>query len=204
MTSLPDHVLRLSDLSSRGATDVVLDPDASGRAAIAAELGLRDLRKFRFAARLEPRGRRDWTLSGDLGATVVQDCVVTLAPVVTRIDEPVARRYLADFALPEGGSEVEMPEDDTAEPLPATLDLYEVALEALALALPAWPRAEGVGLDRIAVAEPGVAPMTDAEAKPFAGLAALRGRLDALGPGDGTDESAGKGSARKDDAPGEK
>lgn len=186
MTDLPEHVLRLADLSSRRETEVVLEPGPEARAAIAAELGLRELRKFRVAARLAPQGRSDWMLTGDLGATVVQDCVVTLAPVVTRIDEPLTRLYLAGFATPEGGTEVEMPEDDSAEPLPATLDLYDVALEALSLALPAWPRAEGVGLDQSVFAEPGVEPMTDDEAKPFAGLAALRAKL---GAGDPDDES---------------
>ena len=182
MTDLPHHVLRLSDLSGRSETEIVLEPDAGQRAAIAAELGLRDLRKFRFAARLYPLGRSDWTLNGDLGATVVQDCVVTLAPVTTRLDETITRRFLADFAPPEGGTEIEMPEDDTAEPLPATLDLYEVAIEALSLSLPAWPRAEGVELDQSTFAEPGVKPMTDDDAKPFAGLAGLREKLDADDP----------------------
>jgi uncharacterized metal-binding protein YceD (DUF177 family) len=88
----------------------------------------------------------------------------------------VARRYLAEMPEPEG-DEVEMPEDDTAEPLPATLDLFAVLSEALALALPQYPRAEDAELGEAVFAAPGVAPMTDEEAKPLAGLAALRDRL---------------------------
>ena len=151
-------------------------PDAEGRARIAAELDLSALRKLRFAGRLVPEGSRDWRLEGQLGATVVQPCVVTAEPVTTRIDEPVLRRYLADMEEPEG-DEVEMPEDDTAEPLPATLDLSAIMVEALALALPLYPRAEGAALDQAVFAPPGVAPLTDEEAKPLAGLAALRDRL---------------------------
>ena len=41
------------------------------------------------------------------------------------------------------GDEVEMPEDDTVEPMPEVIDLAEVAAEALALALPLYPRAPG-------------------------------------------------------------
>lgn len=182
MTALPEHVLRLSDLSNRSETEIILGPSSDQRAAIAEELGLTGLRKFRFAARLAPHGHSDWRLTGDLGATVVQDCVVTLAPVSTRIDETVSRRYLADYVPPEGGTEVEMPDDDTAEPLPAAIDLYAVAIEALALALPPWPRAEGVALEETAFAAPGIAPMRDEDAKPFAGLAALRDKLDADTP----------------------
>ena len=66
-----------------------------------------------------------------------------------------------------------MPEDETADPLPARLDLADVMAEALALALPAWPRAEGVAPVDLTVTEPGKTPMTDDEAKPFAALKSL-------------------------------
>ncbi len=70
-----------------------------------------------------------------------------------------------------------MPEDDSAEPLPVTIDLGEVMAEALALELPPWPRAEGVEPVEMSVTEPGKTPMTDDDAKPFAGLKALRDKL---------------------------
>ena len=71
-----------------------------------------------------------------------------------------------------------MPEDDEAEPLPAVLDLSEVMQEALALALPAFPRAEGVELGEAVYTEPGAEPMTEEKVKPFAGLAALKKRME--------------------------
>jgi uncharacterized metal-binding protein YceD (DUF177 family) len=151
-------------------------PDAEARARLAADLDLSGLRKLRFSGRLVPEGARDWRLEAQLGATVVQPCVVTAEPVTTRIDEPVLRRYLTDMDEPEG-DEVEMPEDDTAEPLPATLDLSAIMAEALALALPLYPRAAGAALHGAVFAPPGIAPLTDEEAKPLAGLAALRDRL---------------------------
>ena len=95
MSELPSHVLRLGDLPSRHPTDIVLEPEAPARAAIAEALGIQALRKMRLAVTLSPLGRRDWALDGTLGATVVQPCVVTLAPVTTRIEEPVRRRYLS-------------------------------------------------------------------------------------------------------------
>ena len=100
------------------------------------------------------------------------------APIYTTVvwEEDVARRYLEAFEMPEGG-EVEMPGDDEAEALPATLDLSVVMEEALALALPLYPRAEGAGPADAQVAEPGAAPLTDADVKPFAGLRALRDRM---------------------------
>ena len=135
---------------------------------MAAELGIPGVRKLRLEGRLVPEGRQDWRLEATLGATVVQDCVVTLAPVVTRIDEAVERRYLAQLPEMEGG-EHEMGAEDV-EPLPGALDAGEVMLEALALALPPFPRAEGAELGEVVAAAPGVEPLTAERARPFAGL----------------------------------
>lgn len=180
MTELPRNQIRLSDLSNRKATPFSLVPDAGARATIAAELGIEAIRKLRFDGELRPSGAKDWQLDGMLGATVVQLCVVTLAPVTTRIDEAVRRSFLAE--LPEvTGTEVEMPEDDTVEALRESLDLAEVMIEALSLALPPYPRAEGATLGEAVFAPKGVSPMRDEEAKPFAGLAALRENLEKKG-----------------------
>ncbi len=177
MSALPSHILRFADLPTGRPTEAVLEPEAEARAAIAGALGLRGLRKLRFSARLAPLGARDWQLCGTLGATVVQDCVVTLDPVTTRIDEAVERTYLAEMGWEEGG-EVEVPEDVSAEPLPESIDLAAILVEALSLALPPYPRAPGAEVGAAVFTEPGRTPMRDEDARPFAGLAALRDRLD--------------------------
>lgn len=170
--------LRLPELPVSRPTAFAVEPDAGERAEIARRLDVIAIRKLRFEGELHPEGKQDWRLSGHLGATVVQPCVVTLEPVTTRIEEEVRRGYLAHPPEPEGGDEVEMPEDDTAEALPETLDLGQVMEEALALALPAFPRAEGATLGEAVFAEPGKAAMTDDDAKPFAGLKSLRDKLE--------------------------
>ncbi|MEM6386887.1 MAG: DUF177 domain-containing protein [Pseudomonadota bacterium] len=154
-----------------------LAPDEGLRAEIAARLALIGLRKLSFSGSVAPSGAKDLTLNATLGATVVQPCVVTGDPVTTRIDAPIYRAYLAEMEFPTA-EEAEMPEDDTAEPLPSAIDLEAVMEEALALALPDWPRAEGVAPVDITVTKPGVAPMTDEDAKPFAGLKALRDKME--------------------------
>lgn len=170
------HPIRLSDLSDRQATEIELVPERAELDAIAQDLELLGLRKVRLKVRLSPVGKRDWKLTGKLGATVVQPCVATLAPVTTRIDEPVERLYLTKMPQPEAGSEIEM-DDDSVEPLGETIDLGAVLTEALALALPLYPRAEEPGAGDISVTEPGKAPLTDEDVKPFAGLASLRDKL---------------------------
>jgi len=186
---LPQLIVRLSDLRNRAGSVLLLEPTGAECAAVAADLGIPAVRKLRFSATLSPVGRRDWRLEGQLGATVVQDCVVTLDPVTTRIDEPVLRTYLAELPEPAPG-EVEMPQDDSVEPLPATLDLAQVMIEALALALPIYPRAPGVAPLDLTVTEPGKAPLGAADVKPFAGLAGLRDALrrDDDEPQDGSDQ----------------
>lgn len=178
-TSLADQprsVLRLADLATRKPTPFDLTPDAATRDTMARALDIVGLRKLRFHGTLTPVGRTDWQLEATLGATVVQACVITLAPVTTRIDDPVLRQYVAGYEEPDA-TEMEMPEDDTTEPLPAAIDLLAVCQEALSLSLPPFPRAPGATLGEAVFTAPDAAPMTDDDAKPFAGLGALRAAL---------------------------
>jgi uncharacterized metal-binding protein YceD (DUF177 family) len=168
------HPLRLAELPARKPTRFRLAPDAGQRAAIATALGLSALGRIEMQGELRPAGRHDWELDATLSASVTQPCIVTLAPVTTRIDETISRRYLAEMEFP-AEEETEMPEDDTAEPLPAEVDIGAVMVEALALAVPQYPRAEGAEFATAQVAEAGVTPMTDDDMKPFAGLASLLG-----------------------------
>ena len=177
------HSLRVADLPPGRPVEIEITPDRDERNGLAVSLDLLALRKLQFSGTLRPLGRRDWELTGHLGATVVQSCVVTLEPVTTRIETDVERRFLADFTEPEEG-EAEMPEDDAAEELGAYIDPARVMAEELALALPLYPRAEGVDQVVMDVTEPGKTPMTDEDAKPFAKLAELRDKL--KGDGDGT------------------
>ena len=171
--SMPLAVARLPR-SAAVPFDVV--PGADALPLLAGLLGVSHLRKLRFSGRLEAMAGGGWELSGKLGATVVQPCGVTLVPVTTRIDEPVIRRYLPDFPEPPAG-ETELPEDVDAEPLGRTIDPAAVMVEALALAIPAFPRADAVELGEAIFTAPGLAPMTDADAHPMAGLARLRDKL---------------------------
>jgi uncharacterized metal-binding protein YceD (DUF177 family) len=143
-------------------------------------LGLSGLRKLSFEGRLEPLGDNDWQLKARLGATVVQPCVVTLEPVTTRIDTDVARMFIHGF-VDVDAPEAEMPEDDTVEPLGVWIDPAVVMAEALTLVLPEYPRAadaQGSSATTVRITEPGKTPMSDAEARPFAGLAALKQQLE--------------------------
>lgn len=177
MTDRSINRIRTAELTGNRRRAFELAPDAPDRAALADDLGLLTLTQVRFSGELRPHGRSDVALDGRLQAAGDQACVVTLAPVPFALDVRVGRIYVADMPDPDG-DEVEMPADDSREPLPEAVDLEAVMVEALALALPDYPRAPGAELGQAVFTEPGTEPLTDEALRPFAGLAALKGKLE--------------------------
>ncbi len=175
------YVMRLADLPPGQSHGFLVKPSGAERAAIAGLLGVTRLRKLRLKGRVGQVEVDDWRLEAELGATVTQECVVTLEPVVTRIDEPVLRKYVLD---PNGSPQVdqtEMHADDSVEPLRAELDIGAILIEELALALPTYPRAAGNGPFEFRYA-PDNADQRDETTtnatKPFAELANLVNPID--------------------------
>lgn len=172
------RIIAMHRLRDQDGFDFDLAPDEAETKALSRLFEARSVRKMRFSGRLQPAGEGIWTLYAQFGATVVQSCVVTLEPVTTRIDMEVRRRFVPSD--PRAAHEIIVSphdeDDDEIEPLGDRLDLGLVAVEALALALPAYPRCEGVSLETATRNSPGVS-LGEAEVKPFAGLAALRDKL---------------------------
>lgn len=179
---LPSQPYRSALVSGRKTLRFAFAPDDAARAQMARALGLLELPEFSFKGEMSPMGRADVVLLAELAGLVVQPCSITLAPVRSRVKDSVERHYRAEYTEPQG-DEVEIPEDD-ADPLPEIIDVAAVALEALALALPLYPRAKGAELGEAVFAAPGVAPLKADDLKPFAGLAGLAALMKT--PEDGT------------------
>ena len=175
VAGMPSLPFRTQSLATRKPTRFDFRPDAAGRAAIAAALGLLELSKLRLSGEIRPAGRHDFDLVADLTAAAVQPCSVTMAPVPCTVTEPVHRRFVAEMTAPEA-DEIEMV-DAEIDPLPEVIDVAAIAAEALALALPLYPRAPGAALGEAVYAPPGVTPLGDTDLKPFAGLSALADKL---------------------------
>lgn len=179
----PEFILETSALARRKMTRFEYRLDAPQLKALIKLLDLSTLNKVTFTGNLSPAGKRDWALEASLGASAVQPCTITLEPVKTRVEVEVHRRFVAE--LPETSLETSkeaeedefggtaMLDDDTLEPLEREIDLWRVLSEALALALPDYPRVEGAELGTLNVTEPGKDAMTDEGTRPFANLAAL-------------------------------
>ncbi len=168
------RVIQLRQIRGLDQFDFDISPTEAEAPALARLLGARSVRKLRFSGQLTPLGE-GWQLDGQLAATVIQTCVVSLDPVTTRIDQPVRRAFVPETAASQAEVVLTPDEDDDIEPLGDRIDLGLVAIEALALALPPYPRKPGAALGLEAG---GVAPIDESELKPFAALAALRGKLD--------------------------
>jgi len=173
----PDTVIQLADLAGNRPTPFDLVADDALYAQLTAALDVLSVNKFTFSGQIETPADGTVILAGKLGASVVQECVVTLEPVKTRIDTSVERTYTNEQAVPDADSIIEIDADDDHDPLPTEFDLVDIAQEVIALNLPTYPRAPGAALETQVFSEPGIAPMTDEDAKPFAGLAALKDKL---------------------------
>ncbi|MBE9476477.1 MAG: DUF177 domain-containing protein [Proteobacteria bacterium] len=171
------HPIRLGDVpKSKG---ISFDVNFSGTEliAIADVLSAITVKKMRIQGKISPSGKKDWVLQAKVGATVVQTCVITLNPVQTRVDTPVTRKYVTDYVVNPDESVTEMTTDESIEPLVAEIDIAEIAIEAVALALPDYPKSHDAQLETAVFTEAGVTPMTDEDTKPFASLASLKDKL---------------------------
>ena len=121
-----------------------LAADAQARAVVARLAGLAALPRLEASFDVTPRGRGGLRVVGQVSATVVQTCVVTLEPIENEIDEPVDLVFVPAGALPPAGRDgggVEVPLEDAPEPLVGGhIDLGATATEFLILAVDPYPR----------------------------------------------------------------
>ena len=172
------HVLEVATLSRARETSFDLQPEQEIRQQIAELMGMEKLTQMRFKGRLSPRKKTEFRLEARLTASFEQKCVVTLAAIPAVIDEKVARELLP---MPAGTetTEIEIGPDDDEGPdyFDDKIDVGAIALEQLALAVDPYPRSTDATLDAAQFTAPGIAPLTDADLKPFAKLADLKEKL---------------------------
>lgn len=174
------RMIPVRDLPARAARPIFETATAAETEAIAEDFALRAVERLDVEAALSGDGRSGWRLKGRLRARIVQNCVVTLAPVTSDIDEPFERLYVPGRASDPFQTEIviDPDEDDPPEPLGDGIDLGAVALETLALSIEPYPRAPGVHFEGRSATPPGAEELNDEALKPFASLAELKRRLE--------------------------
>ncbi|RUT32547.1 DUF177 domain-containing protein [Arsenicitalea aurantiaca] len=172
-----DATLRIDRMPADGR-EIALSPDAEEREALAAQLKITAVPRLEAKLRAT-RFRGGIRVLGRLRAEIVQPCVVTLEPVTQAIDETVDRvflpgteRSLADQA------DAEIFVDLEGEDVPdhfdgSTVDLSELLIETLSLAIDPYPRAPGAKIEAKGL------DVDDEALSPFAGLKALKKDSDA-------------------------
>lgn len=143
------------------------------RAAIVRLADLVDVPRLEASFDLTRQGHDGLRVSGRVVATVVQNCVVTLEPVESALDETIDLTFVppgeAAGAKPKAVAYQAIDGEDPPEVLhDGVVDLGAVATEFLLLGIDPYPRKEGVAFD---------APIDrDPAGHAFAALAALKKR----------------------------
>ncbi|MEM1380344.1 MAG: DUF177 domain-containing protein [Pseudomonadota bacterium] len=155
--------LALGDLEPEPRHETI-EVGADDRSALTAHYDVHDIALLKGDLEVTRHGsliRVAGTIEADLGRT----CVVSLAPLRERIAEDFAVAYTTDIPdVVEGEIEADL---DAPEPLEAdVLNLGEVLLEQLVLAMDPHPRAEG--------AKPPEDPGQTPESSPFDVLKSLK------------------------------
>ena len=142
--------------------------DDAARDAIAKAAGLASLPRLEAGFDLKRQGADGLRVVGRIAATVVQNCVVTLEPIESQIDEAVDLVFLPDVAPATDAIDLQALEaDDPPEAIrDGVIDLGAVATEFLLLGLDPYPRKPGAVFD--------APPAGDPTSHPFAALAALK------------------------------
>ena len=168
--------LNVADLSVSAPCGFNCLPGKQILGRLAGEISARSVSKFAFRGEVQAVSPEEWHLSGRLSATVVQQCVVSLGDVRTRIDVSIKRRFLADQDRVYPGLECPVPNDDTVELLSSVIDLYGLTREVLLLEIPSYPRLEGATVPDSGGSNSGQ-DQDQADGHPFAVLSEFRERM---------------------------
>jgi Large ribosomal RNA subunit accumulation protein YceD len=154
---------------------VVIEADARQRAKLAEEHGLVSVRRYRADLLVTAWKRNGVKVSGTVDADIVQECVITLEPLDSRICEEVSAVFLPEDSklgrqgFHTGGEillDAEGP--DSPETFSAdTIDVGALAEEFFELAIDPYPRKPGADLNL-------AADDADLPDSPFARLSALK------------------------------
>ncbi|MBA3669701.1 MAG: DUF177 domain-containing protein [Sphingomonas sp.] len=172
MSECFSHQLRLDQIRDGERVDLVAND--SERGTIAKGLGLEALARLAAHAVLERSGGVV-RATGRVQAALTQCCVVTGDPIAAHVDEPFDVTFTPDRPAQDPDSEIELgaKDCDTIFYDGGAIDLGQAAVETLELSIDPFPRSAGADA---ALKEAGI--MTEAEASPFAALAALKGKLE--------------------------
>jgi uncharacterized metal-binding protein YceD (DUF177 family) len=175
-----EYSVSFEDLPAEGLWVSLTAGDAE-RSALAERLDVAEIEKVGAEIELawvrDQMGRRLIAITGEVHASLTQICVVTLNPLPAELDCVIDLRMTDRPDVAEPDWEADHDDDDPPEYLPeGAIDLAEVIAQQLSLDINPFPRSPDLPYQDVSAGGDG--DHADAPEKPFAGLAALREKLD--------------------------
>lgn len=160
----------LADVPEEGL-HVVLDADSTVRTMLAQAANLRELPQLEASFDLRRTGRGGLHVTGEVSATVGQNCVITLDPIEQSLHEVIDLSFAPgpadELGDGTGAASFGMADTDPPEPLVGgTVDLGAIATEYFLLGIDPYPRKTGAVFEST--------PTDSRSESPFAALAGLK------------------------------
>lgn len=155
-----------------GKTEKRILANEEERAALAERFDLKGLSDLKAAMSLTRKGQGEsmrLTVAGNLTAHIIQQCIISLDPVESRIDAPINAIYDARAEPEPDDRDLDPDIEEFPEPMTGGIvDLGELAAQVLALEIDPFPRREGADADGMQMES------SDGEDNPFAALGKLK------------------------------
>ena len=100
-SEISDKIIIFSNLNATKSNSFFWEGDAINNSKIAKQLSLISVEKLNFRGKISAQGKNKWLLTGKLGATATQKCVVTLETIKCRVDETIKRIYVPTKKYPQ-------------------------------------------------------------------------------------------------------
>ena len=177
-SEISDKIIIFSNLNATKSNSFCWQGDANNNSQIAEQLSLISVEKLDFRGKISAQGKNKWLLTGKLGATATQKCVVTLKAIKCRVEEKIQRIYVPIEEIPsvekDDGRDIKLELDENLEPLTKSVDLSLIAQEILALSLPDYPRSNNTDYVSITLGEDEKITERGNQQNPFAILSTLK------------------------------
>jgi uncharacterized metal-binding protein YceD (DUF177 family) len=134
-------------------------------------LNLKSIKKLSMAGTIKATLFNQWDLKAKIGATIVQESVLSLKLVTSRIDKTIKRSIIKGRDEMVETNELYLNDSDFVE---NEIDIGAIFSESLALEIPTFPKKENEVFKSKTFAGEGIAPLTEEKLSPFSVLAKLQ------------------------------
>ncbi len=176
-----DWIYNITD-SPTGKSQLVFEATCEELKQLASEFQVREIRSFKVKYDIEPWIKTGFSVKGLLHAIVIQNCIISLVPIETIIEEEFCINFVPENEgslfepeiSSEGVIEIDYLDSDPPDLFSGTeIELGKVAEEQFVLNLPPFPRAKGAEFSKDNNDQYDSNAIANSQDSPFAVLAKL-------------------------------